>query len=102
MPSSEEESFGEEKPIKSAVGIEDQLDLYKDGLVLRKKGISNTARSGNKKFKISEIKSVLIKHAGTLYDGKFEITASSGIKYTVDFKSYSQPDFEALKIILAK
>jgi hypothetical protein len=92
----------EEKPIKSAVGIEDQLDLYKDGLVLRRRGITNTARAGNKKFKISEIKSVLIKHAGTLYDGSFELTASNGIRYTVAFKSYSQPDFEALKIILAK
>jgi|GEM_PF-1239650 hypothetical protein len=100
--SREEEGFEEEKPIKSAVGTEDQLDLYKDGLVLRKKGIANTARSGNKKFRISEIKSIVIKHAGTLYDGKFEMTAANGIKYTVDFKSYAQPDFEALKIILAK
>ncbi len=97
-----EEGFEEEKPIKSAVGVEDQLDLYKDRLILRKKGLSNSVKKSNKSFKISEISSIMIKPAGTLYDGKFELTASNGIKYTVDFKSYSQPDFEGLKIILGK
>jgi hypothetical protein len=97
-----ESGFDEEKPIKSAIGTEDQLDLYKDRLVLRKKGLSNSAKSSNKTFKISEVTSISLKPAGTLYDGKFEITASNGIRYSVDFKSYSQPEFEGLKIILGK
>ena len=102
MDIDKEQDFDEEKPIKSAIGTEDQLDLYQDRMVLRKKGLSNSVKSSNKIFKIKEIISVLIKPAGTLFDGKFEITASNGIKYTVDFKSYSQPDFEWLKIILGK
>lgn len=92
----------EEKPLKTAVGIEDQLDLYKNRLILRKKGPLNMDNASNKQFKISEVGSISIKPAGTLFDGKFELTSASGIKYTVTFKSYSQPEFEDIKFLLNK
>ncbi len=92
----------EEKPLKTAIGIEDQLDLFKDRLVLRKKGLANLAKSSNKSFKPSEVASISIKPAGTLFDGKLELTSISGIKYTITFKSYSQPEFEDIKFLLSK
>lgn len=92
----------EEKPLKVAIGIEDQLDLYKNRLVLRKKGLSNSIKSSNKTFKPSEIASISIKPAGTLFNGKFELTSTSDIRYTVEFKSYSQPEFEDVKFLLNK
>ena len=97
-----EHDIEEEKPLKTAIGIEDQLDLYKDRLVLRKKGLSNMLKSSNKQFKPSEIASISIKPAGTLFDGNLELTSTSGIKYTVAFKSYSQPEFEDIKFLLKK
>ena len=97
-----EHDMEEEKPLKTAIGIEDQLDLFKDRLVLRKKGLANLVKSSNKAFKPSEVASISIKPAGTLFDGKLELTATNGIKYTVAFKSYSQPEFEDIKFLLSK
>jgi len=97
-----EKDIEEETPLKTALGIEDQLDLYKNKLILRKKGLANMAKSSNKLFKINEVSSISIKPAGTLFDGKFEITSSTGIKYTLKFKSYSQPEFEDIKFLLNK
>ena len=97
-----EKEMEEEIPLKVALGIEDQLDLYKNRLVLRKKGLSNSIKSSNKVFKISDIASISIKPAGTLFDGKFELTSTTDIKYTVEFKSYSQPEFEDVKFLLSK
>jgi hypothetical protein len=91
-----------EKPLRSAIGTEDQLDLYEDRLVLRKRGSINLVKASNKSFKLNDIRQIVIKPAGTLYDGKFEISAINGIKYTINFKSYSQPEFEELKTIVGK
>jgi len=52
-------------------------------------------------FRPSDVKKIIIKPAGTLYDGKIEIQTKK-IKYNVEFKAYQQPDFEAIKIILGK
>jgi hypothetical protein len=97
-----EQNQDEEKPLKTALGIEEQLDLYKDRLILRKKGLESLGKSSNKTFKPSEVASISIKPAGTLFDGKFELTATNGIKYTLAFKSYAQPEFEDIKFLLSK
>jgi hypothetical protein len=97
-----ENEIEEEKPLKSAIGIEDQLDLYENRLILRKKGLSNLAKTSNKQFKPSEISSITIKPAGTLFDGKMEIVSTGGVRYSVAFKSYAQPEFEDIKFLLKK
>ncbi len=95
-----ENFFDEDKPIKIATGINEQIDLYRDRIIIRNKGISNLLNI-IAEFKPEDIKKMTIKPAGTLYDGKIEIQTKK-FKYNVVFKSYQQPDFEDIKIILGK
>ena len=95
-----EEDLEEEKPLKTAMGITEQIDVFKDRIIIRDKGLSNALKA-RAEFKPSQITSIIIKPAGTLYDGNIEITAF-GIRYYVKFKQYVQPDFEQIKILLSK
>jgi hypothetical protein len=97
---SPEEDLEEEKPLKTAMGNTEQIDVFTDRVIIRGKGLSN-AMDIRATFKPSQITSILIKPAGTLYDGNIEITAF-GIKYYVKFKAYTQPDFEQIKILLSR
>lgn len=90
----------EEKPLKTATGNTEQIDVFKDRIVIREKGLANSLKIRGT-FKPSQIASIVIKPAGTLYDGNVEIMAT-GLKYTVKFKQYMQPDFEQIKILLSK
>jgi len=95
-----ENKIDEDKPIKEAIGINEQIDLYKDRIIIRNKGISNLLNI-IAEFKPKDVKKIIIKPAGTLYDGKIEIHTNK-FKYNVSFKAYQQPDFEDIKVILGK
>ncbi|HRU39818.1 MAG TPA: hypothetical protein P5511_08080, partial [Candidatus Goldiibacteriota bacterium] len=90
----------DEKPLMSAIGVKEQIDIYPGRVIIRGRGLSNSLDI-RADLKPSEIKSILIKPAGTLYDGNITINAR-GIKFMVAFKAYSQPDFEQVKVLLAK
>jgi len=96
----QENNPDEIKPIKVATGIDEQIDLYEDKIVIRNKGISNLLKI-IAEFKPSDVKKIIIKPAGVLYNGKIEIQTKK-FKYNVEFKAYQQQDFEAIKIILGK
>ncbi|MCX8093034.1 MAG: hypothetical protein N3E50_02555 [Candidatus Goldbacteria bacterium] len=93
-------NFEDAKPIKVAIGINEQIDVYNDKIIIRNKGISNLLNV-IAEFKPSDIKKIIIKPAGTLYNGRFEIQTKN-LKYNVEFKAYQQQDFEDIKIILGK
>jgi hypothetical protein len=95
-----EEELEEEKPLKSAVGNDEQIDVYPDRVVIRGKGLSNMLKV-RATFTPTQITSIIIKPAGTLYDGNIEIL-SAGVRYYVKFKQYMQPDFEQVKVLLSK
>ncbi len=95
-----ENELEEENPIKTAVGDSEQIDVYKNKVIIRGKGLANLLKIRGT-FTPSQITSMVIKPAGTLYNGNIEIMAS-GVKYIVGFKRYQQADFEEVKILLAK
>jgi hypothetical protein len=97
---SPEEDLEETKPLKTASGSTEQIDVFSNRVIIREKGLSNSLKV-RAEFKPSQITSIIIKPAGTLYDGNMELTAF-GIKYYVKFKAYTQPDFEQIKVLLSK
>jgi hypothetical protein len=90
----------ENKPIKVAKGITEQIDLYADKIIIRNKSTPDELNA-IAEFRPSDVKKIIIKPAGTLYNGKIEMQTKK-FKYNVEFKAYQQPDFEAIKIILGK
>jgi hypothetical protein len=95
-----ENNLDENKPIKIATGIDEQIDLYKDKIIIRNKGLSNMLNI-IAEFKPSDVKKIIIKPAGTLYNGRFEMITKK-LKYAIEFKAYQQQDFEDIKLILGK
>jgi hypothetical protein len=95
-----EDDLKEEKPLKSAVGEKEQIDVYEDKVIIRGKGLANSLNI-RVTFKPSQIKSMVIKPAGTLYNGNVDIMAA-GVRYIVEFAAYQQEDFEQVKALLAK
>ncbi len=91
----DEKEMDEKKPLVSAIGIDEQLDLYEDVLIIRKKGLSNS-QTPIKELNPRFINSFIIKPAGTLYDGFCEII-SGPYKHRIDFKNYGQQGFEEIK-----
>lgn len=100
MDVNKEDELEEEKPLKTATGSNEQIDVYTDRIVIRGKGLSNSLKVRGT-FKLSQISSMIIKPAGTLYKGNVEIMAS-GVRYIVEFEAYQQPDFEQIKVLLSK
>lgn len=95
-----EEEIDDEKPLKTATGNTEQIDVYPDRVIIRGKGFANMLKV-RATLKPSQITSMVIKPAGTLYNGNIEITAG-GVRYRVEFKAYMQPDFEQVKVLLSK
>lgn len=93
-------NLDENRPIKIATGITEQIYLYDDKIIIRNKGISNLLNI-IAEFKPSDVKKIIIKPAGTLYDGQIKINTNK-FTYNIPFKAYQQPDFEAIKVILGK
>jgi hypothetical protein len=100
MKSENEHDLEEEKPLKTATGITEQIDVFTNRIVIRDKGLANSLNVRGT-FKPSQITSMVIKPAGTLYNGNVEIMAG-GLRYKVEFKAYMQPDFEQIKVLLSK
>ena len=92
----DDKNTGEKKPMKyrTADGF-----LQEDGqsLVVFENGIDPAGR-----VKFSEIKSIEIKPAGTLYDGSVTIKLIPKGELTYKIKNYQQEDFAELKAKLGK
>lgn len=95
-----ENNFEQNNLIKIAKGITEQIELYNDKIIIRNKGISNLLNI-IAEFKPSDVKKIILKPAGTLYNGNIEIQTRK-FRYNIEFKAYQQSNFEAIKIILGK
>jgi hypothetical protein len=100
MDKNNEDGLEQERPVMTAAGDKEQIDVYKGRVVIRNKGLANSLHIRGT-FAPSQIKSIILKPAGTLYNGNVGILAN-GLKYIVEFKAYQQQDFEEIKTLLAK
>lgn len=91
-----EKAPSEKKPRKYRV-VEGFLQEDKDSLVFFENGIDPAGR-----IKFSEIKSIEIKPAGTLYDGSVKINLIPKGELTYTIKNYQQEDFTELKAKIGK
>jgi len=87
----------EKKPVLRS--INEEFEETSDGFIIRSRDID---RAPMAKLKFSDITSIKIKPAGTLFDGEavFELKAGGTLKFAI--KKYQQEDFEELKKKLGK
>jgi hypothetical protein len=92
----DEKDLKDKKPKKYRV-VEGFLQEEQDSLIFFENGMEPAGR-----IKFSEIKSIEIKPAGTLYDGsvKINLLPKGELNYTI--KNYQQEDFAELKARLGK
>ncbi len=79
--------------------INEQILVTEDALIIENRDMDATPIG---KIKFSEIQTITIKEAGTLYDGEVSFVIAGGADIKFKFKKYQQEDFEELKEKLGK